>query len=57
MRARGPADAAIFRKLAATKSDLIMLGGYGLSPLLEVMWGSAIDPVLQNSQVPVLIST
>jgi nucleotide-binding universal stress UspA family protein len=36
-------------------SDLILMGGYGHSPLLEVVLGSAVDRVLRASQQPVLI--
>jgi nucleotide-binding universal stress UspA family protein len=35
--------------------DLIIMGGYGRSPVLEVMLGSTVDPILQASQIPVLI--
>ncbi len=36
-------------------SDLILMGGYGHSPLLEVVVGSAVDRVLRASPQPVLI--
>jgi nucleotide-binding universal stress UspA family protein len=36
-------------------SNLIVMGGYGHSPVLEVMFGSAVDQVLRESQQPVLI--
>lgn len=36
-------------------SNLIVMGGYGHSPVLEVMLGSAVDQVLRASRQPVLI--
>lgn len=35
--------------------DLIIMGSYGRSPMLEIMLGSTVDPILQNSKIPVLI--
>ncbi len=36
-------------------SDLLLIGGYGYSPLLEVVLGSAVDPILRKISIPVLI--
>jgi nucleotide-binding universal stress UspA family protein len=35
--------------------DLIIMGGYGHSPVLEVVLGSTVDQVLRQSNVPSLI--
>lgn len=35
--------------------DLVLIGGYGRSPLQEVVLGSAVDEVLRESEIPVLI--
>jgi nucleotide-binding universal stress UspA family protein len=35
--------------------NLIILGGYGYRPIVEVVLGSTIDEVLRRSQHPVLI--
>jgi nucleotide-binding universal stress UspA family protein len=35
--------------------DCIVMGGYGLSPLLEALFGSAVDGVLRKTVVPVLV--
>jgi len=35
--------------------DLIIMGSYGLTPVFEVMLGSAVDQVLRLSSVPTLI--
>jgi nucleotide-binding universal stress UspA family protein len=36
-------------------SDLIVMGGYGSRPVVEVVVGSAVDQVLRESEVPMLI--
>ncbi len=36
-------------------SNLILMGGYGHSPVLEVVLGSVVDRVLRASQQPVLV--
>ena len=36
--------------------DLILMGGYGSSPVKEVILGSSIDQVLRESIYPILIS-
>jgi nucleotide-binding universal stress UspA family protein len=35
--------------------DWIIMGGYGKSPIMEVALGSAVDQVLRESEIPVLI--
>lgn len=35
--------------------DLILMGGYGHSPMIEAVLGSAVDKVLRNSQLPILV--
>lgn len=35
--------------------DLILMGGYGFPPLLEVFFGSTVDDVLRGTQIPVLV--
>jgi nucleotide-binding universal stress UspA family protein len=35
--------------------DLILMGGYGSSPVVEVLLGSQVDRVLRESQWPILI--
>ena len=37
-------------------ADLIIMGSYGANPLREMMWGSAIDYVLEQTDLPVLIA-
>jgi nucleotide-binding universal stress UspA family protein len=35
--------------------DLILIGGYGAGPVVEAFLGSAVDQVLRESRVPILI--
>jgi nucleotide-binding universal stress UspA family protein len=35
--------------------DIIIMGGYGFNPLVEIALGSAVDEVLRRSHIPVLI--
>lgn len=51
----GQAADVILKVAEDQASDLLLMGGYGLSPLLEVVLGSAIDQVLRDSQKPMLI--
>ena len=39
----------------ANHSDLLIMGGYGFTPLLEAMLGSSVDKVLRQSTQPLLI--
>jgi nucleotide-binding universal stress UspA family protein len=36
-------------------SDLLIMGGYGFNPVLELVLGSGVDQVLRESQKPMLI--
>ena len=51
----GPVAEAILRTAEEHESDLIIMGGYGLGPVLEVVVGSAVDQVLRESRQPMLI--
>lgn len=51
----GPVDEAILVAAREHECNLILMGGYGLSPLLEFALGSAVDKVLRKAEVPVLI--
>jgi nucleotide-binding universal stress UspA family protein len=52
---RGVVGDAILRTAQAQGSDVIVIGGYGFSPLLEIVLGSTVDQVLRASRRPVLI--
>lgn len=36
-------------------AEVILIGGYGFSPLLEVLFGSTVDGVLRGTNIPILI--
>lgn len=55
MEQNGLVARAILRVSAQQGSDLIIMGGYGFSPVLEAVLGSSVDQVLRESQQPVLI--
>ena len=52
---QGAASTAILDTAEAQGCDFILMGGYGLNPMLEVILGSTVDRVLQESSVPILI--
>ena len=35
--------------------DMILMGGYGLPPILEILFGSTVDGVLRGARVPVFV--
>lgn len=51
----GSVARAILNAAQAQESDLIIMGGYGFSPVLEMVLGSAIDQMLRESTCPMLI--
>jgi nucleotide-binding universal stress UspA family protein len=55
VRESGPVAEAILKTAAAHESDLIIMGSYGFSPVLEVALGSTVDQVLRRSRQPVLV--
>lgn len=52
---KGPASKAILLTAHKNNCDLIIMGGYGLSPVVEVVLGSTVDQVLRESTRPMLI--
>jgi len=52
---RGEVGAAILAAARDQKSELLIMGGYGHRPVMEVMLGSAVDQVLREADFPVLI--
>jgi nucleotide-binding universal stress UspA family protein len=51
----GSVPHVIVRTAEAQDCDLIIMGGYGFSPVMEIVLGSAVDEVLRTSRHPVLI--
>lgn len=52
---RGSVGQVILETTEAHESNLILMGGYGFNPVLEVVLGSAVDQVLRESCKPMLI--
>ncbi len=53
--ATGPVAETVLRQAAEQASDLIIMGGYGRGPFLEIALGSTVDHVLRRSLLPTLI--
>ncbi|MGD8623016.1 MAG: universal stress protein [Anaerolineae bacterium] len=53
--ASGPVADTILKEAEARDCDLILVGGYGHSPMVEIVLGSTVDQVLRESCCPVLI--
>jgi nucleotide-binding universal stress UspA family protein len=51
----GPVPGAILETAAERGVDLLLIGGYGHSPILDVVIGSTVDEVLRWADRPVLI--
>jgi nucleotide-binding universal stress UspA family protein len=46
---------AVLHVAGKHESNLLLMGGYGATPVLEIVLGSAVDQVLRESNMPVLI--
>lgn len=55
IQARGEVAPTILRVAETKGCDLILMGGYGHSPAVELVLGSAVDHVLRESSMPVLV--
>jgi nucleotide-binding universal stress UspA family protein len=51
----GDVGEVILNTAGQNENDLIIMGGYGYQPVVEVVLGSSVDRVLGESRVPVLI--
>jgi nucleotide-binding universal stress UspA family protein len=51
----GPMAEAILQTATTYQSDLILMGGYGSNPMLEVVLGSSVDQILRQARQPLLI--
>ena len=52
---QGPVSEAILKTAEEQASELIMMGGYGFSPPVEIVFGSTVVQVLRQSRLPVLV--
>ncbi len=55
LEAEPPVAQAIIGAAAQENCDLILIGGYGKTPVLEMLLGSVVDEVLRLSPVPILV--
>jgi nucleotide-binding universal stress UspA family protein len=46
---------AIIKTAREYNCDLIIMGGYGRSPMMEMLFGSTIDQILRTRKFPILI--
>jgi nucleotide-binding universal stress UspA family protein len=53
--ATGRVAEAILAAAAAQRSGLIVVGGYGYAPVLELALGSTVDELMRRSRLPTLI--
>jgi nucleotide-binding universal stress UspA family protein len=51
----GPVAETILHTAMAQQSNLIIMGGYGFNPMLEIVLGSTVDQVLRQTRQPLLI--
>ncbi|RPI27158.1 MAG: universal stress protein [Chloroflexota bacterium] len=51
----GPVAETILKTAVELHSDLLLMGGYGFGPFLDVVLGSKVDQVLRQAHEPVLI--
>jgi nucleotide-binding universal stress UspA family protein len=51
----GPVPGTILGAAGERDCDLVLMGGYGHNPVVEVVVGSAVDSLLRESRTPVLI--
>jgi nucleotide-binding universal stress UspA family protein len=52
---QGAVGEAILRAAHEQACNCIIMGGYGRNPMLEIVFGSSVDYVLRESQIPILI--
>jgi nucleotide-binding universal stress UspA family protein len=54
-RQKGEVDQAILDVAYNHRCNLILMGGYGYSPVVEMFVGSTVDRLLRKTDIPVLI--
>ncbi len=55
IKGKRPAANLIQETVGSQKTNLIIMGGFGHRPALEIVIGSTVNQVIQNSQQPILI--
>ncbi len=51
----GKVAAQILSVISEYECDLVIMGGYGFNPLIEIAIGSAVDEIMRCSDIPVLV--
>jgi nucleotide-binding universal stress UspA family protein len=51
----GSIAASLLQMTQERDNDLIMMGGYGGNPVLEVVLGTAIDEILAEADIPIIV--
>jgi nucleotide-binding universal stress UspA family protein len=55
IQAEDPIDKAIYQSIDEHSCDILLMGGYGRGPLLDVVLGSTVNLILNEIAIPVLI--
>ncbi len=55
-KSSGRVSLDILQAVDEINADMIIMGGYGLAPLFEILFGSTVDGVLRGTRVPVIVS-
>ncbi len=55
IKSAGSIDQAITKAIDDYACDFLLIGGYGHSPLVDVVLGSTVDQLLNDVKIPVLI--
>ncbi len=55
LKSKGIVAEEIMKAAEAQQIDLLIMGGYGAAPVMEVVLGSSVDQVLRESRRPILI--
>jgi nucleotide-binding universal stress UspA family protein len=52
----GRTSLIILQAAEEIRADMILMGGYGRSPVFEILFGSTVDGVLRGTKFPVIVS-
>lgn len=51
----GPVSETILDLAKENSSELIIIGGYGLPPIMEIFFGSTVNGILRGTNIPILV--
>jgi nucleotide-binding universal stress UspA family protein len=55
VKGHGSVAGVIVETAESKQCDLVIMGGYGFDPVMEIALGSQVDEVLRTSRLPILI--